>query len=36
MIEIYVKLIISGKKTIEEVPEAIQEQVRTELQKRGL
>lgn len=34
MIEIYVTLILSGRKTLESVPEEIREQVSTELLKK--
>lgn len=35
MINIYVNLIINGRKTIEEVPENIKQEVIAELRKRG-
>ncbi len=36
MVDLYVKLIILGKKTIDDVPASIQEDVQAELSKRGL
>lgn len=35
MVNVYVNLIINGRRTIESVPESLREQVREELVKRG-